>query len=135
MPCSLMPTNYFVVVVFPSRQIKSVVRLTACNYERCVSVTIFSGLKIRLRRLQTIYKINKKKLAGAITYIQPSKYVLEVNLHAIMSTKLRVCCQFNDYYLDKLSTILSTINGYNYICIPLWAIQVLRNARGVGRVV
>ena len=27
------PTNYFVVVL-PSRQIKRVVRLTACNYER-----------------------------------------------------------------------------------------------------
>ena len=40
---ALMPTNYFVVVVLPSRQIKRVVRLTACNYERCVFVTIFSG--------------------------------------------------------------------------------------------
>ena len=55
MACALMPTNYFVVVVLPSRQIKRVARLTACNYERCVIfVTIFSGLKIRLRRLQTI---------------------------------------------------------------------------------
>ena len=54
MACALMPTNYFVVVVLPSRQIKRVVRLTACNYERCVFVTIFSGLKIRLCRLQTI---------------------------------------------------------------------------------
>ena len=43
MACALMPTNYFVVVVLPSRQIKRVVRLTACNYERCVSATIFSG--------------------------------------------------------------------------------------------
>ena len=43
MACALMPTNYFVVVVLPSRQIKRVVRLTACDYERCVSVTIFSG--------------------------------------------------------------------------------------------
>ena len=41
--CALMPTNYFVVVVLPSRQIKRVVRLTACNYERCVFMTIFSG--------------------------------------------------------------------------------------------
>ena len=32
MACALMPTNYFVVVL-PSRQIKRVVRLTACNYE------------------------------------------------------------------------------------------------------
>ena len=47
MACALMPTNYFVVVL-PSRQIKRVVRLTACNYKRCVFVTIFSGLKIRL---------------------------------------------------------------------------------------
>ena len=43
MTCALMPTNYFVVVALPSRQIKRVVRLMACNYERCVSVTIFSG--------------------------------------------------------------------------------------------
>ena len=34
MACALMQTNYFVVVV---------VKLAACNYERCVSVTIFSG--------------------------------------------------------------------------------------------
>ena len=54
MACALMPTNYCVVVVLPSRQIKRVVRLTACTYERCVSVTIFSGCKIRIRRLQTI---------------------------------------------------------------------------------
>ena len=39
-----MPTNYFVVVL-PSQQIKRVVRLTACNYERCVFVTIFSDEK------------------------------------------------------------------------------------------
>ena len=32
--------------------------------------------------------------AQPITPIQPSKYVLEVNLHTIMSTKLRVDCQF-----------------------------------------
>ena len=32
MACALMQTNYFVVVVLPSRQIKRVVRLTACNY-------------------------------------------------------------------------------------------------------
>ena len=44
MACALMPTNYFVVVL-PSRQIKRVVRLTACNYKRCVSVTIFSRMK------------------------------------------------------------------------------------------
>ena len=37
-----LPTNYFVIVL-PSRQIKQVIRLTACNYERCVFVTIFSG--------------------------------------------------------------------------------------------
>ena len=43
MACTLMPTDYFVVVVLPSQQIKQVVRLTACTYERCVSVTIFSG--------------------------------------------------------------------------------------------
>ena len=42
MVCALMPINYFVVVVLPSRQIKPVVRLAACNYERCVFVTIFS---------------------------------------------------------------------------------------------
>ena len=35
MACALMPTNYFAVVL-PSRQNKRVVRLTACNYERCV---------------------------------------------------------------------------------------------------
>ena len=29
MACALMPTNYFVVVVLPSRQIKRVVRLKA----------------------------------------------------------------------------------------------------------
>ena len=46
--------TYFVIVVLPSRQIKRVVRLTACNCERCVFVTIFSGLKIRLHRLQMI---------------------------------------------------------------------------------
>ena len=34
MACALMPTNYFVVVL-PNRQMKRVVRLTACNYERC----------------------------------------------------------------------------------------------------
>ena len=54
MACALMPTNYLVVVVLLSRQIKPVVRPTACNYERCVFVTIFSGIKIRFRRLQTI---------------------------------------------------------------------------------
>ena len=43
MSCALMPTNYFVVVVLPSQQIKRVARLTACNYERCVFVTIVSG--------------------------------------------------------------------------------------------
>ena len=43
MACVLMPTNYFAVVVLPSRHMKQVVRLTACNYERCVFVTIFSG--------------------------------------------------------------------------------------------
>ena len=32
MACALKQTNYFVVVL-PSRQIKRVVRLTACNYE------------------------------------------------------------------------------------------------------
>ena len=31
MACALMPTNYFVVVVLPSRQIKRVVKLTACR--------------------------------------------------------------------------------------------------------
>ena len=36
-------TNYFVVVVLPSRQIKRVARPAAYNYERCVFVTIFSG--------------------------------------------------------------------------------------------
>ena len=34
-------TNYFVVVVLPSRQIKRIFMLTACNYKRCVFVTIF----------------------------------------------------------------------------------------------
>ena len=34
MACTLMPTNYFVVL--PSRQIKRIVRVTACNYERYV---------------------------------------------------------------------------------------------------
>ena len=43
MTCALMPTNYVVVVVLPSGQIKRVARLTACNYECCVFVTIFSG--------------------------------------------------------------------------------------------
>ena len=43
MACALMPTNCFVVVVLPSRQIERAVRLTACNYERCLFVTIFSG--------------------------------------------------------------------------------------------
>ena len=43
MECALMPTNYVVVVVLPSRQIKRVIRLTAYNYEHCVSMTIFSG--------------------------------------------------------------------------------------------
>ena len=42
MACALMQSNYFVVVL-PSRQIKQVVRLTACSYECCVFVTIFSG--------------------------------------------------------------------------------------------
>ena len=41
MACALMPTNYFVVVIIPSRQIKRVVRLTACNYERCEGSDIF----------------------------------------------------------------------------------------------
>ena len=85
MACALMPTNYFVVVVLPSRQIKPAVRLTACNYERCVSVTIFSGRKILLCRLQTIPldKINQKRTAEVIKSIQPSKYVLDVNLHTM----------------------------------------------------
>ena len=63
MACAQMPTNYFVVVVLPCRQIKRVVRLTACNYERCVFLTIFSWWKIRLRRLQTIplNKVIKKE--------------------------------------------------------------------------
>ena len=34
-------TNYVVFIVLPSPQIKRVVRLMACNYERCVFVTIF----------------------------------------------------------------------------------------------
>ena len=37
MACALMPTNYFVVIL-PSRQIKRIVRLTTCNYERCVCI-------------------------------------------------------------------------------------------------
>ena len=81
MAYALMPTNYFVVVILPSRQIKRVVRLTACNYERCVSVAIFSGWKIRLRRLQIITL--DKLMAAAITSIQPSKYVLDVNLRTV----------------------------------------------------
>ena len=40
MACALMPINYFVVVVLPSRQTKRVARLMACNYERCVIVCI-----------------------------------------------------------------------------------------------
>ena len=86
MACALMPTNYFVAVVLPSWQIKRVVRLTVCNYEPCVFVTIFSGWKIRLRRLQTIplEQIYLKRTAQPITSIQPSKYVLEVNLHNII---------------------------------------------------
>ena len=40
--------------------------------------------------------MNEKRTAGAVTSIQPSKYVLEVNLHTIMSTKLRVFCQFKE---------------------------------------
>ena len=65
MACVPMAT---IVVVLPSRQIKRVVRLMACNYECCVFVTIFSGLKIRLRRLQTIPldKINEKRTAEVI---------------------------------------------------------------------
>ena len=51
MACALMPTNYFVVVVLPSRKIKRVARLTACNYERCVMVTIFSPLDLALARV------------------------------------------------------------------------------------
>ena len=43
MVCALVPTNHFVVAILPSRQIKRVVRLTTCNYGRCVFVTIFSG--------------------------------------------------------------------------------------------
>ena len=52
--CALNPTNYFVVVVLPSRQIKRVARLAASNYERCVFVTIFSGYKMRIRGSQII---------------------------------------------------------------------------------
>ena len=36
MACILMQAKYFVVVALPSRHIKRVVKLTACNYERCV---------------------------------------------------------------------------------------------------
>ena len=43
MACALNPTNYFVVVVLSSPQLKRVIKLTACNYELCVFVTIFSG--------------------------------------------------------------------------------------------
>ena len=75
--CPLMPTNYFVVVLL-SRQIKRVVRLTACNYERCVFVTIFSGRKIRLQTIPL-----DKRTAQPIASIQPSKHVFEVNLHTI----------------------------------------------------
>ena len=68
MSCTRMRLHYFVVVVLPSRQIKRVARPTACNYERCVFVTIFSGFKIRLRRLQiiTLDKLIIKITAGAI---------------------------------------------------------------------
>ena len=66
MACALMPTNYFVVVVLPSRKINRVAKLMACNYQRCVFVTIFSGCKIRLRRLQmiTLDKLIKKERLG-----------------------------------------------------------------------
>ena len=55
-------SNYFVVVVLPSRQIKRVVRLAACNFERCVFETIIFRCKIRLRRIHTItlHQINYK---------------------------------------------------------------------------
>ena len=58
-----MPTNYFVVVVLPNRQIKRVGRLTACNYERCVFMTIFSRRKIRLRTYKRnhLMKLIKKE--------------------------------------------------------------------------
>ena len=63
--CALMATNYFVVVL-PSQQSKRVVRLTACNYERCVSVTIFSGCKIRItidyKQYHLIKLIKKERL-------------------------------------------------------------------------
>ena len=40
MACALMPTNYF-VVVSPSRQIKQVVRLMACNDERVYLTNVY----------------------------------------------------------------------------------------------
>ena len=65
MACALMPTNYFVVVVLPSRQITRVVRLTACNYERCVSVTIFPDEKygsVDYKQYHLIKLIKKERL-------------------------------------------------------------------------
>ena len=62
MACARMRLNYFVVVVLSIRQIKRVARLMACNYERCVFVMIFSGLKIRLRlQIITLDKWIKKQ--------------------------------------------------------------------------
>ena len=64
MACALMPTNYFVVVL-PSRQIKRVVRLTACNYERCVFATIFPDEKygsIDYKQYHLIKLIKKERL-------------------------------------------------------------------------
>ena len=62
MSCARIRPNYFVMVVLPSRQIKRVARPTACNYERCVFVTVFPGLEIQLHRLQiiTLDKLIKK---------------------------------------------------------------------------
>ena len=79
--CALMPTNYFVVVVLPNRQIKRVARLAAYCYERCVLVTIFSGCKIQLRRLQMI-TLDKLRKNGRSDLID-SKMNIRAEIHSI----------------------------------------------------
>ena len=67
MACALMPSFcqlIIVVVVLPSRQIKRVVRMTACNYERCVFV-YFPAEKygsVDYKRCHLIKLIKKERL-------------------------------------------------------------------------
>ena len=119
MSCARMRLNYFVVDVLPSRQIKRVARLPACNYDRCVFVTIFSGCKIRLRRLQIItFDKSIKRTAEAIQSIQRSKYAprftIPVYISPVRGLRLTLTTHFN---YDTLCGACLDCLLFNFLCM------------------